>query len=261
MLNPQVAFPTRHPGEPVETYSGTGYFNSGLLSKMPPEPGVPPNDTFSLTFDTPGTFPYLSLVAADRMIGTVEVVPADATDVPDQAAIDARASAESVALLGLVQAARGQGQALARTEPGPGGASFSFVRAGNSEFISGDGRAQVIEFLPRDVTVKAGDTVVWGSTFFHTASFVPTTPLPEFVVPVPQDAGPPLLTINPQAANPAKPAPVFDSTRLFSSGVLGPFSPFGFSWALTFDRPGTFEYVCLVHAELGMKGTVTVVPR
>ena len=59
MLNPQDAFPSRPPGAPVETYSGTGFFNSGGLSKEAQgPPGTPPNDTFSLTFDTPGTYEY-----------------------------------------------------------------------------------------------------------------------------------------------------------------------------------------------------------
>jgi len=261
MLNPQVAFPTRAPGAPVETYSGSGYVNSGIMEKVSPEPGAPPHDTFSLTFDTPGTYPYLSIILPDRMIGTIEVVPAGAVDVPDQAAIDAKANAEMAALLALVDVAKGQGQALARSEPGPGGSTFWFVRAGNSDFHSGDLRPHLMEFLPKDITIRAGDTVIWGSTLFHTASFVPTPPLPELVVPVPQPAGPPLLTINPLVATPAKPSAVFDPTQNFNSGLLGPIAPGGFSWALTFDRPGTFEYACLVHAQMGMKGTITVVPR
>jgi plastocyanin len=260
MLNPQLAFPTRAPRAPVETYSGTGYFNSGILSKQPAEPGAPPNDTFALRFDTPGTYPYLSLILPDRMLGTVEVVPAGA-DAPDQAAIDAQANAEMGPLLALVQKAKAQGQALQRSDPGPGGSTIWYVRAGNSDFQSGDQRPHLMEFSPRDITVNAGDTVVWGSTLFHSVSFTPSAPLPDLVIPVPQPAGPPQLTVNPQVLNPAKPAPVFDSTQYYNSGLLGPIAPGGFSWALTFDRPGTFEYACLVHAGLGMKGTVTVVPR
>jgi plastocyanin len=260
MLNPQVAFATRAPGAPVETYSGSSYANSGILSKLPAEPGAPPNDTFSLRFDTPGNFPYVSIILADRMVGTIQVVPAGTPEVPDQAAIDAAARTEMAALLGVVQEARGQGQALARSEAGPADSTLWYVRAGNSDFHSGDLRAQSMDYLPRDITVRAGDTVIWGSSLLHTVTFAPVPPLPDFVVPVPQPAGPPQLTINPRAA-PAKPSAVFEPTQYFNSGLLGPLGTDGFSWALTFEQPGTFEYACIVHGPLGMKGTVTVVPQ
>ena len=90
MLNPQDAFPSRPPGAPVETYSGTGFFNSGGLSKVAAEPpGTPPNDTFSLTFDTPGTYSY-----GGTGEGKVIVEPSSALDVPSQAEIDAQAQEE-----------------------------------------------------------------------------------------------------------------------------------------------------------------------
>lgn len=261
MLNPQFAFPTRFPGAPVETYSGTGYFNSGILMNQPPAPGAPPNNTFSLTFDTPGVFPFLCLVHPDRMLGTLEVVASSVANVPDQAAIDAQAQAEIAPLLTLVDVARRQGETLLRSDPGPGGTTIWFVRAGNSEIFAGDVRGQVFSFLPQDLRVRSGDTVVWGSTYFHSVTFNPTPPHPEAVVPVPQPEGPPLLIFNPLAATPAKPSSVFDPALFFSSADLGPFSPAGFSWALTFERPGTFEYFCIFHRELGMVGTITVAAR
>src|SRR5262249_26215411 len=101
-LNPQVAFPTRAPGAPVETYSGPAKFvSSGILAKQPPMPGAPLNDTFSVTFDKPGTYKYVCLIHLDTMRGVVEVLPSDTRDVPDQAAIDARAKTEIVALTAL----------------------------------------------------------------------------------------------------------------------------------------------------------------
>ena len=47
----------------------------------------------------------------------------------------------------------------------------------------------------------------------------------------------------------------------FNSADLGPFSAGGSSWALTFDRTGTYEYRCAIHGDLGMKGRVIVQPR
>ena len=45
-----------------------------------------------------------------------------------------------------------------------------------TELFSGDGRAHVNEFFPKDTTIRAGDTVVWGSTYFHSVTFSPTLP-------------------------------------------------------------------------------------
>jgi plastocyanin len=57
-----------------------------------------------------------------------------------------------------------------------------------------------------------------------------------------------------------QPAEEFDGTQYFSSGLMGQLPPpFSDTFTLKFTAPGTFEYTCAVHAELGMKGTVTVV--
>jgi len=258
-IHSQVFFPTRAEGAPVEKYSGTGFVSSGIMKKRPP-PDATPNLTFSVTFDTPGTYSFLCLVHPDRMRGTVEVVSASATGVPDQAQIDAQAQVESAPLLALVQKAKDQGR-MGRSEPGPTGTTLWFVRAGNSDWFSGDPRSQVFDFLPKAVTIKAGDTVVWASTYFHTITFNPMPPPPEEIVARPQPQGPPQMLLNPKATTPAKPGPVFDPAQYFNSADLGPFSISGSSWALTFDTPGTFSYFCVFHRELGMEGTIIVQQR
>ena len=45
----------------------------------------------------------------------------------------------------------------------------------------------------------------------------------------------------------------------YNSADIGAFSPSGYSFALTFDRPGTYQYQCPFHGDMGMKGTITVV--
>ena len=258
-IHPQVFFPTRAEGAPVEKYSGTGFVSSGIMKKRPP-PGATPNLTFSVTFDKPGMYPFLCLVHPDRMRGTVEVVSASTTDVPAQAQIDAQAQVESAPLLALVQKAKDQGR-MGRSEPGPKGTTLWFVRAGNSDWFSGDPRSQVFDFLPKAVTIKAGDTVVWASTYFHTITFNPMPPPPEDIVARPQPQGQPQMLLNPKATTPARPGPVFDPAQYFNSADLGPFSISGSSWALTFDAPGTFSYFCGFHRELGMEGTIIVQQR
>src|SRR5262249_76788 len=192
MVNPLIGFASRPPGAPVETYSGNTFVSSGLLQKRTP-PGAPPNDTMSVVFDTPGTYSYLCLIHTDRMFGTIEVVGTD-EDADNQDSVSARARAEIAAEMPLTAAAREQGQQT-KKEAGPNDNTVWYVRAGMSDIFSGDGRAQVMEFLPKDLSVKAGDSVVWGSAYFHSVSFVPTAPPPEFVVPKPQPGGPPQLVL------------------------------------------------------------------
>ena len=258
MLNPQLAFPTRMPGAPVESYDGTGFISSGILSPQPPEPGAPPNDTFSVTFTEPGVYEYVCALHPE-MRGVVEVLPAEA-EVPSQADLDAQAEAEMGHFLAMVEAARAHGGEV-RSEPGPDGATIWFVRAGAVDFHSGDLRAQAFDFLPQNLTIQAGDTVVWSSPSFHTVTFSPLPPGPEFVIPTPQGEGPPLLLLNSEVVLPAKPGAVYDELQYFNSGLIGLQAPFGPAWALTFDTPGTYEYVCSVHREMGMTGTITVVAR
>jgi len=260
-VNPQLAFPTRPQRGPVESYGGPGVFvSSGLLSKEAMAPDAPANDSFSLRFTTPGTFMYVCLVHNDRMFGWVDVAASNATDVPSQAQIDQQANLEIQQMTNLLQAAKAQGDATARSEAGPNGTRVWFARAGTQELFSGDSRAQVMEFLPRNVTVKPGDTVVWGTNYFHTVSFVPSPPAPEWVEAVMGPNGTPMLAIRPNVFLPVKPAGTYDPTQYFNSGIIGPFTPAGETWALTFDQPGTYEYVCLVHDDMGMKGTITVQP-
>jgi plastocyanin len=122
-------------------------------------------------------------------------------------------------------------------------------------------RAQSYDFMPQDRTVRSGDTVIWMSPEFHTVTFAPLPPGPEFIVPTPQAEGPPLLIVNAEVARPAKGTAVYDELEYFNSGIIGLFSPLGQAWALTFEEPGRYEYVCVVHREMGMVGTITVVAR
>jgi plastocyanin len=262
MANPAMVFPTRFPGAPQETYSGSGYINSGVMTATPLAPDAPLFDTLTVTFDTPGTYTYECLIHSDRMWGTVEVAPSDAADVPTQDDIAAQSLQEMAAFSNLFPIARAEAQEIAKpSEPGPAGTNLAYVRAGMTELFSGDGRAHVNEFFPRDITIRAGDTIVWGSTYFHSVTFSPTPGIPDLFIEQPQAQGPPLLPFNPLVWTPTKPTATYDPTRYYNSADIGPFSPGGSTYVLTFDRPGTYEYMCVFHASQGMKGTVTVVPR
>jgi len=257
MLNPVREFPNVESGA---TYSGNAYITSGRLAKGGQIYGVPVLDSFTLTFDTPGTYPYLCLLHAGSMVGTVEVAERSSS-VPDQTEIDAAAQAEMSLLLARVDEARAQA-ANPRNQPGPNGTRTWFVRAGNTDQGVADRRVTILEFLPQDLRITAGDTVVWSTSFIlHDVTFNPSPPPPTWILAEERPDGPPWLIRNPVLVDPVTPAGVYDPAQHFSSGVLNPLAPRGIAWALTLETPGAFEYVCAVHHELGMKGTITVLPR
>jgi plastocyanin len=260
MLNPESTFSSRAPGAPVETYNGTQYRVSGDLSNGKV---VPLNESYSLTFDTPGTYQYICLIHPDTMKGEVVVEDATATDLPTQDEIDAQAESESAPLLEMAEVTRAQttNPELVKSEPGPNGSTIWYVPAGMTGL---DPRIEIYDFFPKDLTIQDGDTVIWTSTFFHQVIFAPGQPAPEFVLPTEQETGPPLMIVNPIVAFPSKPTGEFDGTGLFSSGLIGlPVGalPGGTTFALTFSEPGSYEYICGTHRPLGMKGTVTVIEQ
>jgi len=258
MRNPVRAWPTRKAGAPVETYDGTTYVNSGEMRMRPRVPGMPAYQTFSVTFTRPGVYRYVCAVHS-HMQGTIEVVPADVAGIPSQAEMDTQAKAEADHLLALIERARGLGKTI-RSEPGPNGTTFWFVRAGAFD-TSGEMRGQLFDFLPKNLTVKAGDTVIWESVDIHTITFNPVPPAPDPFIVKSQPDGPPLLLENPKVFQPSKPAQVYEPAQYFNSALIGMTNPRGTSWALTFDQPGVYEYICALHEPMGMKGTITVVPR
>jgi plastocyanin len=112
-----------------------------------------------------------------------------------------------------------------------------------------DGRVQSLEFVPKDGTIHAGDTVFWESRFFHTATFVPTLPPPDRFVPEPQPDGPVQRIRKPITFNLARPAAVFDPAQVFNSDAIGTFPGPGITFALTFETPGVFKYFCGIHRD------------
>ena len=66
VFNPEILAPSGG-----DTYSGSGFFNSGLLLGREGPPGAP--TSYSLKFDAPGTFDYICLVHGPLMTGTITV--------------------------------------------------------------------------------------------------------------------------------------------------------------------------------------------
>jgi plastocyanin len=259
-VNQKLAFPTSGPTKPPELYDGTRFYGSGIMYNFPAgPPGVPPNYDLRLTFTKPGTYEYLC-VLHPPMKGTVTVVGTNDPDVPTQAEINAQAKVEEDALKAEIQRLVDAGS-IARSELGPGDTTIWHVQAG----AAGDPpTAQAFDFLPGDITVEEGDTIIWTSVMFHNVTFHPGRLAPDLLAQISSENVPRVFTLNPETAFPVKPSGEFDGTGFWSSGIIGnDFAPLpgGKSFAMTFSKPGSYRYVCAVHRVLGMEGTVTVVPK
>ena len=256
IINPEVALPTREAGEPLETYSGSGYRNSGTFWPFPMHPDVSSFDTFSMKFDTPGAFGYLCAFHKFQR-GTVIVEPNIAEDLPTQEDIDSAAALQ----IALQEVTTNRVEELVATgyvsdrEEKPGGGNLWIVSAG-----MGPQEAEVLEFVPRHLAIGQGDTVVWTSVRYHAVAFPePGGGIPPFYQFEEQERGPPHIVINPLVLWPVRPSGHYDGTEFASSGVIGHGTrPGGVGFSLTFSRPGQYVYACPIH--VGMVGTVTVAP-
>lgn len=130
------------------------------------------------------------------------------------------------------------------------------VGVGQTEVSQGS----ALSNTPKYLDVAVGDRVTWRDIDAlepHTVSFGPMALLKALArqdqfITLPQKSGPPLLAFNPKVAFPT-PAATYDGTGYANSGLLVN----GKSWSLTFTRPGTFEYICLIHGVV-MNGYVIV---
>jgi plastocyanin len=241
-----VALPTGGP-----TFDGSGWFNSGLLSTVP---SVSPVSSYHLTFTRAGDFQFHCLVHRE-MVGTVHVRPGNAVLPHDQAFYNRQAIPDQLRLLakGLQTAAAGLTAALT---------------GGNSAVTLGDGQiypaaadsVAVLRFLPDKRVVHVGDTVTWTNRDPFTPHTVtlgaePVSPLP-----------PPFNALEPSGTDAAGHATVTGANANVNSGFLSNGQPFtqlglGNTFKVTFKNAGTYNYRCAIHDDLGMTGTIVVLPK
>jgi plastocyanin len=180
--------------------------------------------TWRLTFTRPGTYHYLCLIHGEPMDGYV-----------------------------IVHARPARGK-LYKVQAGDG------PMAGNDK----SNVTQDMAFFPQRLTIHVGDTVEW-TGFFHTVAFGPEALRDQleknFLMRTPQQSGPPLLVFHPKVAFPSG-SHTYNGTGFVSSGILALNAPQNSkappTYRLTFTRPGTYEYDCLVHPN--MEGSITVLP-
>ncbi len=147
--------------------------------------------------------------------------------------------------------AKGIGQSttvLAKVATIPGNIWFVDVKAGNHVVASGQvnyPQFGSLRYWPGVLKIHAGDTVKWTQNDFHEAHTVTILAPGQSVLQAEKFIGQ------------AKGGNVINGPGFVNSGLLWK----GMSYQLTFNKPGTYHYLCLLHYNLGMVGTIVVQPK
>jgi plastocyanin len=255
---PQVRppFPVGCPG----FTSSPGSFDGTTCVTTPP---LVKGQNFSVTFPTQGNFKLVCLVH-ENMTGIVHVLdplarlPFDQDDYKDQAADQRRD------MLSDSDHDADHDRQHGRHEEAEHHGGHSVV-AGTGEVTANGGGSQtlsIMRFSHDAVTIHVGDTVEWTNddpVTPHTITFgtEPADPMPP--------AG--AITID---ADGARHATIHSTADSAHSGFIIaapqerlflPQAPPGVTrFRVTFAHTGTYPYICALHDELGMKGTIVVVP-
>jgi plastocyanin len=252
MPNPEVAFPTA-PDNGL--YDGTGFLNSGVVST-----GEGFASDFPVTFTEPGTYEYQCIVHEEELMkGTIVVEDASATIQSPQEA-EAAGRQEMADL--MAKAPELIGAALAEVTPDTTNADGSVTHHVLVGYSSG--QIDLMSFFPKDIEVRPGDTVVWDfasqNVAPHTITFLNgEADMQTFLLTPATDGGQPSLIINPDVAMPKNADQPLTDQGIYSSGLIDPAAPGPHSFSLTIgDVTGELPYVCLLHDESGMRGTLTV---
>lgn len=231
-------------------YDGSTYANSGLMGYESWE-----YQDFNLTFTKAGTYDYVCIVHGTMMSGKV-VVEGPEVRVPSpgqSTALGHKQLAEQLAKVPAVMRAA-KAQAMP-DELNPDGSATHFITLGYM-----DGQIDVMGFFPNQVKVKPGDTVVWAmspNNFApHTVTFLNGAPDPELAIPSGS-----LLYADPGTFFPSGSGTELTRSGVFNSGVVEPtpgqFTEF-YSLKIGDMSPGLLPYVCLLHDESGMRGSLMV---
>jgi len=219
---------------------------------------------FTVTFTKTGDFKLVCLFH-ENMTGVVHVLDAGVQPPHNQDFYDRQAADQRRDLLsdrdGRSVAGCGQCAAIDSLKA-------SVVAAGTGEISATAGGTQtlsVMRFLKDSIQIRAGDTVEWTNLSPvepHTVTFGNVS-FGDGLSPFPAD----LVRVDPDGARHADISSNADniSSGLIFAGAQDPPAGMGNQTPLTvtrfrvtFHKPGTFPYVCLLHDELGMTGTVIV---
>ncbi len=213
--------------------------------------------TFTVNFPKAGNYKLVCLVH-ENMTATVHVFPAGHALPHTQRFYDTEATDRKADLLAT-------GTAVGKT----GVSNDHAVTAGIGAVAAtpgGTDTVSVLRFLHENITIHAGETIQWANrdpVTPHTITFGEEPPDDALFAPsddVTLDAdGARHATLNapgesthsgfiraePQERTGLRQTPPRDIVTRFR---------------ITFTQPGTYPYICSLHDELGMEGTVTVIP-
>ena len=241
-------------GCPGYSPSGSSFDGSSCVTAPPLVTG----QQFSITFPTAGNFKLICLVHP-LMTGVIHVLPGSAKLPHNQQFYDEQAEHQKRNLLADADNHNMHGMDMERVLPRNG------VAAVMCEVTSNAGGFQALavdRFVHGTIEVRVGDTVEWS---------------------VADPADPHTITFGVEPANPGPPssnvtfdadggehATLDDPGDSVHSGIIGgvpenqigvPQSPASIPvFRVTFKGPGTYNYHCALHDNLGMAGKVIVEP-
>ncbi len=237
------------------SFDGSSCVTTGVL--MLDDPSTAEDaPAYSVVFPSAGNFKFVCLIHAD-MTGVVHVVDAAAALPHDQDFYDREAQRARV-LLVADAAALGQ-QNRGNGDDGAGGPVAAGLGAVVTMTGAGAQTASHMRFEQRTIVVRVGDTVEWRNldpSINHTVTFgaEPADPRPPLNATPTSDGarhaviGSPLDSVNSGFLSPAPQ----DRANLAQS------APGVTHFRVTFTAAGRYDYICAVHDQLGMAGTVIV---
>ena len=240
------------------SFDGSQCVASDILLLGPNEGPAANLPTYSVHFPTAGNFKLVCLLHPD-MTGVIHVLNSSESLPHDQDFYDREAQHQRTLLL-----AEGSRMEVRRFPGNHDQLQSSEVAAGAGEIMTttgaGSQTVSLMRFLQHTIVVRVGDTVEWTSldpSINHTVTFGAE----------PADPRPPSPGVQ-LTADGARHAAIGSPTDNVNSGFLSPApqdrpgvpqSPPGVTrFRVTFNAPGTFNYICAIHDDLAMKGRVIV---
>lgn len=237
------------------SFDGSNCVNSGVMGAVDTIVGP---QSYSVKFPKAGNFKFVCLVHFD-MTGVVHVLDPSQMVPYNQDFYNREAQTDAALLLSEAAGLTSRGI----REDNDGGPAVKLT-AGVGEIVTTSGAgsqtAALVRFLRDVVVVRVGSTIEW-------TNLDPSTPHTVTFGTEPADPRPPSGNVTPTSDG-GRQAVISSPTDSVNSGLLtlafqdrpnlGQ-SPLGVTrFRVTFKSPGTFNYICALHDNLGMKGTVIV---
>lgn len=249
----RLPFATGCPGAPLpngatpndSSVDGSSCVNSGPLAG---------GATYTVKFPTAGNYKLVCLVHAD-MNGVVHVLPLSANLPYTQSDYDRQSRDQRRDLLTDNDNPRQERNDFDRTQNVVTMSGEVTATAGGRQYVS------VVRFFPETIRIHAGQTVEWQNmdpTEPHTVTFgtEPANVIPPLNA-TPANDGALQATIS-------SPGDSVNSGFLQAAAQdrigLAQSGPGTTRIRITFNRPGTYNYICALHDVDGMKGRVVVLP-